>query len=211
MKAWHAVVVGIALSLFMALPALAEIPPQPSRSLVDLMRLFPTSSQLPVGMVLEDDGSRGLADIAATFPDPDDAETVLLRWAWAFNAYQVYVAGAYANPETPARLEISLHQFSNNTGAAYALPYFAHGRAVALGQAEGPVGQLRPCEAAVTSRTEATRYLRSGDLLIRVTAVMQGTSGEQTYYQALAAATQVAYAVLGNTGSSVQQLDRTCL
>ena len=74
-------------------------------------------------MVLEDEGSRSAAEVAETFPDSEDAEEVLSRWAWAFNAYRVYVPNAGADAETPARLEISLHQFANNTGAAYALPY----------------------------------------------------------------------------------------
>lgn len=173
MKAWKAVAIGIVLVLTIAGPIAAEVPPTPSRSLPDLMLLFPSSLQLPAEMVLAEEGERSAAEIAATFPDPDDAADVLRLWGWSFNAYRVYVAGAGAGPETPDRLEVSLHQFSTNTGAAYALSYFAHGRAVLLDQAEGPTSQLRPCEAVVSGGSEVTRYLRFGDLLVRVTSAMK--------------------------------------
>ena len=210
MKAWQAALVGLVLALTTAQATLAEIPAAPSRAQSDLVWLFPTFAQLPAGMVLAEEGPRGAAEIAATFRDPVDAAQVLTTWGWVFNAYQTYVAGPGAGPQTPARLEVSLHQFASNTGAAYALPYFAHGRAVLLGQQEGPTGLLRPCEAAVTGAREATRYLRIGDLLVRVTAVMPNAAPANAYYLALGAATDVAYAVLGNAGGSAQELDKTC-
>ena len=210
MKAWHAALVGIMLALTIARPTLAEIPAASSQPLSDLGLLFPNFAQLPAGMVLAEEGSRGAAEIAATFRDPVDAAQVLSTWGWTFNTYRTYVAGPGAGPETPARLEVSLHQFASNTGAAYALPYFAHGRAVMLDLQEGPTGLLRPCEAAVTGAREATRYLRIGDLLLRVTAVMPNAAPANAYYLALGAATDVAYAVLGNAGGSAQELDQTC-
>lgn len=210
MKAWHAALVGIMLALMIARPTLAEMPAVSSQTMSDLMLLFPNFAQVPVGMVLVEEGSRGALEIAATFRDPEDAAQVLTTWGWTFNAYRTYVAGPGAGPATPARLEVSLHQFASNTGAAYALPYFAHGRAVMLNQQEGPVGFLRPCEAAVTGVREATRYLRIGDLLVRVTAVMPNAAPANAYYLALDAATNVAYSVLGNAGGSAQELDQTC-
>ena len=210
MKAWCAALVGIAVVLTFARPALAEIPAAAAQPLSNLGFLFPNFAQLPAGMVLVEEGSRSAAEIAATFRDPVDAAQVLATWGWTFNTYRTYVAGPGAGPDTPARLEVSFHQFASNTGAAYALPYFAHGRAVMLGLQEGPVGFLRPCEAAVTGNLEATRYLRIGDLLVRVTAVMPNTAPSNAYYLALGSATDVAYAVLGNAGGSAQQLDQTC-
>ena len=209
-KAWHAAFVAISLVLTLARPTLAESPPVLFRSQSDLVLLFPNFAQLPAGMLLADEGSRGAAQIAATFRDPGDAAQVLTTWGWTFNAYRNYVAGPGAGPATPARLEISFHLFASNTGAAYALPYFAHGRAVMLDQQEGPIGFLRPCEAALTGDREATRYLRIGNLLVRVTAVMPNTAPAQAYYLALDAATNVAYTVLGNAGGSAGELDQTC-
>ncbi len=210
MRAWRVALAGVALVLAMIHPALAEVPPTPSRSLPDLVPLFPSAAQLPPGMVLADEGSRSAAEIAKAFPDPGDAAQVLTAWGWAFNAYRVYVADPGAGPETPARLEVSLHQFSSNTGAAYALPYFAHGRAVMLAQHEGPVGLLRPCDAAVTGDREATRYLRVGDLLARATAAAPDAPRDEAYFVALGSATDAAYAVLANAGGSVRELDLTC-
>jgi hypothetical protein len=210
MKVWHAVCVGIMLAMTIARPTLAEVPAASSQPMSDLVLLFPNFAQVPAGMVLLDEGSRSAAEIAASFRDPVDAAQVLTTWGWAFNVYRTYVAGPSAGPETPARLEVSLHQFASNTGAAYALPYFAHGRAVMLNLQEGPVGLLRPCEAAVTGAREATRYLRIGDLLVRVTVVMPNAAPANAYYLALGAATDVAYAVLGNAGGSAQELDKTC-
>ena len=210
MKAWHAAIVGIILALTFAQPTLAEIPAASSQPLSNLVLLFPNFAQLPAGMVLVEEGSRSAAEIAATFRDPIDAAQVLSTWGWTFNTYRTFVAGPGAGPETPGRLEVSLHQFASNTGAAYALPYFAHGRAVMLNLQEGPVEFLRPCEAAVSGAREATRYLRIGDLLVRVTAVMPNAAPSNAYYLALDSATDVAYAVLGNAGGSAQELDQTC-
>ena len=210
MKAWRAAFVGIMLLLTFARPTLAEIPAASSQPLSNLVLLFPNFAQLPAGMVLVEEGSRSAAEIAATFRDPIDAAQVLSTWGWTFNTYRTYVAGPSAGPETPARLEVSLHQFASNTGAAYALPYFAHGRAVMLNLQEGPVGFLRPCEAAVSGAQEATRYLRIGDLLVRVTSVMPNAAPTNPNYRALGSATNVVYAVMGNAGGSAQELDQTC-
>jgi len=168
-------------------------------------------------MVLADEGTRSAAEIAATFPNPDDAAQVLKAWGWSFNAYRVYVAGTGAGPETPTRLEISLHQFSTNTvvgcaacGAAYALSYFAHGRAVMLDQAQLLAPGMRPCEAEVSARKELTRYLRYGDLLIRVTVAMPNAPWLNTYYLMLSYAYAMAAAVMENAGGSVRELDQSC-
>jgi hypothetical protein len=211
MRVWQAALVGITLALAIARPAWADIPPTPSRSQSDLALLFPSAVQLPPGMVLAEEGSRSAAEIAATFRDPVDTGQVLRAWGWAFNAYRVYVAGPGAGPESLTRLEVSLHQFSSNTGAAYALPYFAHDRAVMLDQQEGPTGLLRPCEAAVTGNREVTRYLRVGDLLVRVTSMaMPEAPREQAYFLTLGSATDVTLAVLANAGGSLRELDQTC-
>jgi hypothetical protein len=210
MKAWGATLLGLALGLTLAYPALAQLPPDPVRSPAQLQQLFPSTTQLPAGMVLADAGSHNADQIAATFPDPQDAAQVLATWGWVGSAYEVYVAGPGAGPDTPAQLEISLHQFSTNTGAAYALPYYAHARAVLAQQTEGPVTQLRPCEAAVSGASDVSRYVRDGDLLIRVTATMPDAARANAAYLALSVATDVAFAVLGNAGSSARELDQTC-
>jgi hypothetical protein len=234
LKNWTAAIVAIALVLTVAKPTTAESPPtpSPSRTLPDLMALFPSPEQLPAGMVLTEEGTRTAAEIAATFPDPTDAAQVLETWGWSLNAYRVYVAdpNAGADPRTFLTcLEISLHQFQFSTnsmagcatcGASYALSYFAHGRAVALDQIEILAPGMRPCEAMVTGEgeqsvqttqettetTETTVYLRYGNLLIRVTATMP----RSTYHITLAEAVATAGAVMGNAGGSLHELDQTC-
>jgi hypothetical protein len=210
MKTWVVGFIGMFLALTLVSPALAEVRLAQSRSPQDLVALFPSPFQLPPGMVLADAGSRSASEIAATFPDPAETAQQLATYGWATNAYRTYVAGPGAGPTTPARLEISLHQFLSNTGAAYALPAFAHARAVMLDQAEGPTAQLRPCEAATSGSSDATRYLRIGDLLVRVTVVMPGPPNQDTYSLALGTSVDVASAVLGNAGGSWQWLDQTC-
>ena len=222
MKAWHAVFVGIALVLTMAHPTLADTPqktPSPSRSLQNLMALLPSPEQLPAGMVLAEAGSLPASEIAATFPDPDDAADVLREWGWAVNAYRVYVAGTGAGPDRLTRLEISLHQFSTNSmvgcatcGASYALSYFAHGRAVMLDQGEILDPGMRPCEAELSAAygEEVTRYLRYGNLLIRVTGAAPKGHWLTAYYFTMPVAFATAAAVMENAGGSVSELDQTC-
>jgi len=210
MKTWVVGFVGMVLALTLVSPAVAEVPLAQSRSPQNLVALFPSSFQLPPGMVLVEEGSRSASEIAATFPDPVETAQQLATYGWATNAYRTYVAGPGAGPTTPARLEISFHQFLTNTGAAYALPTFAHARAVMLGQAEGPTALLRPCEAATSGSSDATRYLRIGDLLVRVTVVMPGPPNQDTYYLALGTSVDVVSAVLSNAGGSWQGLDQTC-
>src|SRR5215212_305346 len=178
--------VCLALILIMPSPASAGWP-DPGRSLDELRGLFPSAEQLPAGATLVEEGTRSLDELAAGFPDPDDARQVLTDWGWSRNVYRVYAiesAAPQSNTAIPApdRLEISLHQFATSStigsaaaGASYALAYFAHGRAVMLGQDQRIELGMSPCEAAVMGAgtgesTEYTYYVRSGSLLVRVTA-----------------------------------------
>src|SRR5215212_11149724 len=153
--------VCLALILIMPHPALAGWP-DPGRSLDELRGLFPSAAQLPAGATLVEEGTRSLDELAAGFPDPDDARQVLTAWGWSRTVYRIYVIDPAAAPRSttaipaPDRLEISLHQFATSStigsaaaGASYALPYFAHGRAVMLGQDQRIELGMRPREAVV--------------------------------------------------------------
>jgi hypothetical protein len=215
----------LALTLIMPRPALAEWP-DPGRSLDELWGLFPSTKQLPTGATLVEEGTRSLDELAAGFPDPDDARQVLTDWGWSRTVYRVYAIEPAAPRATtaipaPDRLEISLHQFATSStigsataGASYALPYFAHGRVVMLGQDQRIELGMRPCEAAVMGvgaggDTEYTYYIRSGSLLIRVTAATSHTEGA-LYYIVMPPATQMAGVVLQNAGKPIQGLAQTC-
>jgi hypothetical protein len=177
----------------------------------DLASLFPDERKLPGGMELESAGTREeIGQLAGTFRNSRDAAQLLASWGWVGNAYRSYAAGPGAGPATPARLEISLHQFRSSTGAAYALSYFAHDRAVALHHQEEPNGLLLPCEATVVVDGSATRYLRSRNLLVRVTVVMPRPGDPESDDAALATATSLALAVLTQAGSDAQAMNGFC-
>lgn len=175
----------------------------PASHVFDLASLFPAARQLPAGLELESAGSREeIAQLAGTFRNSRDAAQLLSRWGWVGNAYRSYAARAGAGSATPARLAISLHAFTSSIGAAYALSYFAHDRAVALQHHEEPIGLLLPCAATVLDDGSATRYLRRGNLLVRVTVVMPRPTDTRSGEAARATATNLAVAILANAGSA---------
>ncbi|MEZ4563447.1 MAG: hypothetical protein R2853_11970 [Thermomicrobiales bacterium] len=187
---------------FGCLPSPQRVVAQPATPVapraLDLARLFPDAQELPAGLELESTGVReGIGQIAGTFRNSRDAAQLLASWGWLGNVYRTYAAEPGASPATPARIEISLHQFRTSTGAAYALSYLAHDRAVALHQQEESGGTLLPCATLVFGEGEATQFLRSGALLVRVTVAMPapvtGEMAQQT-------ATGLALTVLANTG-----------
>jgi hypothetical protein len=204
--------VGTALVLnFHAGSAVAQpATPGPSQ-LLDLTRLFPDESELAAGLELEGAGTREeIAQLAGTFRDSRDAAQLLANWGWVENAYRSYSADAGAGSATPARVEMSLHQFSSSTGAAYALSYFAHDRAVALQHQEGLSEFLLPCEAMVTGDRSATRFLRSGNLVVRVTVVMPMPGDAAAGTKALTTATDIALAILANAGGPAPEGHVAC-
>lgn len=186
-----------------ATPAAARVP--------DLARFLPEGRELPASLVQESAGAREeIGQLAGTFRNSRDAAQLMASWGWVGNAYCSYAAGPGAGPSTPARLEISLHQFRTSTGAAYALSYFAHDRAVALQQQEEPSGLLLPCEATVLGEGEATRFLRNGALLVRVTVVMPWPGDRGANGAALTTATSLALAVLAQAGSDAPAMNAFC-
>jgi hypothetical protein len=177
----------------------------------DLASLFPDERELPAGLELESAGVREeVGQLAGTFRNSRDAAELLAGWGWIGNAYRSYAARAGAGNVTPARVEISLHQFTSSSGAAYALPYFAHDRAVALHQQEEPGGFLRPCAAVVLGKGEATQFLRQGALVVRVSVAMPAPMAGDADALALRTATELALAVLANTGGTPRALSVGC-
>jgi hypothetical protein len=213
MRAWRILILTMSLLLFPAGLIKAEAPPPPSRTLAELEGLFPSLSQLPPGMVLQEAGGRTAEEIVATFPDTQDAlQAMSLQVSdWKYNTYRVYVAQPNAPLDTPARIEVSLHQFSSAGGAAYMLPYFANGRAVALGQHLQAPWLLGPCRMWVQGIGEGTLYMRVGDLLARITVVVpDGVTGYDIYIMTTSTMYKVADAILANANSARQELEQTC-
>jgi hypothetical protein len=183
----------------------------PASQASDLANLFPDEYELPAGLELESTGAREeISQLAGTFRNSRDAAQLLASWGWVGNAYRSFAARAGAGNATPARVEISLHEFTSSTGAAYALSYFAHDRAVALQRQEEPGGLLLPCEAKLLDDGSATRHLRSRNLLVRVTVVMPGPGTANSGDAALATATNLAVAVLARAGDDAPAMNAFC-
>lgn len=177
----------------------------------DWARLGIDERELPTGMDLESAGTRVMiGEVAGTFRNSRDAAQLLKDWGWVGNAYRTYIPGPESSSMTPARLEISLHAFRSSTGAAYALPYFAHDRAVAVQQREEGNNSLLPCAATVLGDGSVTRFLRNGNLLVRVTVVMPWPADAGSNSAALSTATSLALAALADNGTNIPATATSC-
>jgi hypothetical protein len=136
-------------------------------SLVDLL---PTAAELGAGFSVSDDRPRTLDEQANGFADPGEAARLLAGWNWQENAFQFSTRGQPA--ET---IDISLTRFADDDGAAQALPFFLEDRAAILGQREvgnlNPIGdEARALDGFIPGGFDYTLYVRSGPLLLRVSA-----------------------------------------
>jgi hypothetical protein len=148
----------------------------PTPPVAGLATLLPAASELPPGLAVESDGALSAEAMPLTFPTPAEASELLASWGWQENASRSYVAAAEPVPGAPSLVEISLHRFTTDSGAAVALPYFAAARAEVRGLSLVPIESMPPGEAAVVGQVaagnEATFYVRMGNVLLRVTAVV---------------------------------------
>ncbi len=130
------------------------------------------SPWVPAGLVEIERGSRTAEEIADGFPDPFEARQLLTLWGFGGNAYYNY-AGETRDGTTS--LEVSLHLFADTVSAADALSYYAAGRVIALGLDLVPVAAIGDEVLAVAGdrdgSAEVTFYVRSGTILVRVSAV----------------------------------------
>ena len=166
----------------------------------------PAEGQAPWGsnLTVIETGALSAVELAATFPDPADAAAMLATWGWAGNAYRVY-----GGPDDD-QLEISLHQFTRSTDAAVALGYFVHGRMVMLGDSEQPLGQGSPCDVILAGETSVTRYVRAGNLLLRVTDVLPNRPPPYALMAGMPVTYWAADAVMHNAGTSMQEIEQSC-
>jgi hypothetical protein len=141
-----------------------------------LAALLPGTSEVLPGLLLESEGALTAEAMPLTFPDSAEAAEYLVSWGWQEHLSRRFVPAGERVPGMPSEVEISLHRFVSDSGAASALPYFAEARAEARGLLLVPIESLPPGEAAVvgqgTEGGEATLYLRLGNVLLRVTAVV---------------------------------------
>lgn len=202
--------VAVAVACSVGQVSAAQITTATPQALASTLR-FPEGLPLPAGLVEQGSGSRHtVSEIAGTFRNSRDAAQLLANWGWEGNVYRSYTAAPGAGPETPARIEISLHQFHSSVGAAYALPYLAHDRAVTMHHREQPIGLLLPCEATLLDDGSATQFLRSRNLLVRVTVVMPEPGGAGADVAAYSTATSLALAVLAQAGGDSPAMNTSC-
>ena len=148
----------------------------PVAPVADLVGLLPSTSEIPPGLTLESEGALTADAMPLTFPVPAEARDRLANWEWQENAYRSFVAAGGRPPGAPSAVEISLHRFASDGGAAAAMPYFAEARAEARGLSLVPSESTPPAETAVIGKVaegnEATLYVRLGNVLVRVTVVV---------------------------------------
>lgn len=165
---------------------------------------LPEEADVPGGLELIEEGGRSAREIAAGFPNPREASSLLAAWGFQENVYRTFAGSSgRATPNGTVYMEVSLHAFATSSGAAEAIPYYAAGRADVLGHAELSVSQVGEQTEAVGGRVDAgvdvTVYARAGSLLVRVSALAM--AGDPTP-DALAVARAVVSAANGTQASS---------
>jgi predicted metalloprotease len=122
-------------------PVSAPAPSTVSVSQPDLASLIPSRLELPQGQSfrVDEEGATTLEKLAASFPDPPEAASLLQTWGWQGNRYRYY-ASDNPPPNAAGWVELSIHRFANADAAAAALPYFAAGGADSRGRGTGELG-----------------------------------------------------------------------
>ncbi len=141
--------------------------------------LLPTLRELPAAFIVSDEGRRSQSDIAQTFLRPREAASFLAAQDFRTNVYRYFAApeGSSPYPGAATSIEVSLHLFGTSAQADRALPYYADGRAEALGIRV--VGAYDIGNGAIMlqgvapdgSGVEVTVYLLLGNVLARISAV----------------------------------------
>ena len=171
-------------------------------SLVDLL---PAASVIGPSFVVTENRSRTLDEQASGFANAGAAAQSLADWGWQENAFRVYQSAELTNTGQPvATVDISLTRFATEEGARLAMPYFVQDRVAVLGQREAPQAQrvgdeTRALSGPVDGGEDITFYVRSGPLLLRISATSASNSG-----LAMTSAEQIARAVLEPTSTPSQ-------
>jgi hypothetical protein len=170
----------VAVSFAVAIILLAVALPAADQTVraqnVALRDLLPAAEAVGPGFVVVDYRERTLGEQAVAFANAEDAARRLAAWGWQENAFKVFQATALTEAGAPAAtLDISLTRFAAPDGAANALPYFLEDRAAVLGQQEvptpSPLGdEARAVSGEVGTGFDTTLYVRSGPLLLRISA-----------------------------------------
>jgi hypothetical protein len=161
--------------LVTSLPAFTATAQDQTASLLDLL---PAAGEIGPAFVVIDSHARTLDEQATGFANASDAARVLGGWLWRENVFQVFQSTELTASGAPmATIDISLTRFADSEGAAAALPYFLGDRVAVLGQRELPsanqtaIGdETRAIDGFVAGGYDHTLYVRSGPLLLRISA-----------------------------------------
>src|SRR5262245_22886778 len=137
----------------------------------NLSSYLPEGDQLPADLMVVDQGTRSLDEVANTFPDPVTAKQHLESWGWQENVI-LELAPTDPSSSHTSQLQISLHRFETDAGAAAAMDYFVTERAAALElqNTTRPGDIFHIIEGAVDGGFESTVYAQTGPIVVRVTA-----------------------------------------
>jgi hypothetical protein len=145
--------------------------------------LLPSVWNMPPGFMVSDEGIRTVAEVADTFLRPAEAIQVLSAAGLRENVFRYFVlpTGAGDYPGAATSIQVSLHLFDTRAGAFQALPYYADGRAKAIGprvvqttQEIGDGAIVLQGPAPGGPGVEVTVYVLLGNVLARISAVSPG-------------------------------------
>jgi hypothetical protein len=142
---------------------------------------LPTTKTVGSGYEQSDNGTRDAAQVANSFPNPDEATTKLTEFGWVENAYREFTL-PNGSPSDTTVVTVSVHRFDTERGAKDALPYFVSGsnlaevdKAPSFGEESTTVqGQLEAGSAYVI-------YIRQNDFILRISGFSaEGDPAETT-------------------------------
>ena len=133
---------------------------------------FPKEADVGDGYKRADNGTRTGDEVAASFPDPEDATVQIDGFGWVENAYRQYELDSGATTDTQV-INVSVHRFKTEQGASDALAYFANGGQTAqnleeVSNADTIGDESISLQGAIEGGNIYVVYFRKDDFLIRV-------------------------------------------
>ena len=156
-------------------PAAASEPATGPLSESAIGDLLPALADVPLGLALADEGTRGFEQIAGQFQDQDGGNIRPGEWDWRETAFRLFTErDSGSTGGGTHRLEATVHLFATERGASSALTNLAmlDGQAPDLDQLRAAVlgDQLLAFGGETRGGLEARVYARVGEVLIVVAA-----------------------------------------
>jgi hypothetical protein len=160
-----------------------EVPTEGSASVTERTKAsqwFPKEADVGDGYKRTDNGTRTEDEVAASFPDPEDAAAQITDFGWIENAYREFTLTAADATDTGV-INVSIHRFKSEQGASDALAYFANGGQTAQGLEEvsdaPDIGEETiTLHGVIEGGNVYVIYFRKDDFIFRIGGL--STSGE---------------------------------